>query len=72
MDYSDALKFAGGTQVALARLLGINQSAVSRWGKVVPPHYQFHLHVLSRGSLRVDPKLLPQDMQWTPEELRQP
>lgn len=58
MTYDDVIaRF--GTQVRLASVLGITQSTVSSWGKVVPPRYQFQLEVLTHGELKADAALLP-------------
>lgn len=65
MTYTEALQRFGGTQVKLARTLGITQATVSAWKGKVPPHYQFQIEVLSGGALKVDPELIP-------EELRRP
>lgn len=59
MDYQSALRFFGGTQAALATALGITQPTVSEWKGVIPKAYQFQIHVLSDGKLKVDPEHLP-------------
>lgn len=62
MTYEQALRHFGGTQVALAAALGITQPTVSGWKKRIPAPYQFQIEVLSRGQLRVDPELLPEEL----------
>lgn len=62
MTFDQALAWAGGTQVALAAKLGVYQSAVSRWKRTIPPHYQFQIQVLSGGALTVDPELIPEGL----------
>lgn len=59
MTYKDALEHFGGTQVRLAKALGVGQPVISHWKGVIPPHYQFRIEVLSDRKLRVDPELLP-------------
>jgi hypothetical protein len=61
MTYQDALKHFGGTQVALAKALGITQPTVSSWRGVIPAAYQFQLEVLSDRALRVDRGLIPSE-----------
>lgn len=56
MTYQDALDFFG-TQVKLATALGIQQPAVSSWGKVIPERYQYQLEIITDGRLRADPEL---------------
>lgn len=43
-----------GTQIALAKALGITQPTISAWGRTVPPRYQYQLEVISGGELRAD------------------
>lgn len=57
MTFDQALSFAGGTQTALAEMLGLTQSAVSQWDRVVPARYQYQLEVISGGKLLADPEL---------------
>lgn len=54
MTYQDALKWAGGTQELLAAKLGIDQSSVSHWGKVIPKFRQLQIEALSKRKLRAD------------------
>lgn len=53
---SDAVEFFK-TQTAVAAALGISDAAVSKWGEVVPEGSAYKLQVITRGKLRVDPKL---------------
>jgi hypothetical protein len=48
-----------GTQARLASILGITQSTVSLWKKVVPARYQFQIEVLTHGELKADRALIP-------------
>lgn len=57
MTYADVLTHFG-TQVAIARALGITQPTVSAWRGTVPARYQYQIAVLTRGALRVDEGLL--------------
>jgi hypothetical protein len=54
MTTDEALKWAGGTQGALAAKLGISQPSVSGWGDRPPALRQLQLEVLSAGALRAD------------------
>lgn len=56
MTYHDAIEHFG-TQVKLARALGISQPTVSCWRGVVPAQYQYQLEVITRGRLRADDEL---------------
>ena len=47
-----------GTQVKLARALGIRQSSVSEWGEYPPALRQLQLHQISKGRLKPEPGLL--------------
>lgn len=58
MTYSDVISHFG-TQVAIAKALGITQSTVSGWGGVVPPKYQYQLEVITEGAMRADDDLRP-------------
>ena len=62
MTYTEALQWGGGTQVKMARILGVTQATVSAWKGTVPPHYQFQIQVLSNGALTVDPELIPEEL----------
>lgn len=57
MTYNEAIRHFGGTQTKLAAALGIKQSAVSLWGRVIPKHYQYQIEVITGGALLVDPDL---------------
>ena len=51
-----------GTQTKLAAALGITQSTVSCWGRVVPRAYQYQIEVITDRKLLADPELrLPAD-----------
>lgn len=56
MTYEQAIAHYG-TQVNLAAALGIKQPAVSQWGRVIPPSYQYQLEVITGGKLRADSQL---------------
>ena len=43
-----------GTQVQLAKALGITQAAVSKWPEQVPLLRQYELERLTGGALKVD------------------
>lgn len=60
MNIQQAITFAGGTQTALARLLGVSQPAVAHWKArgAVPPLQQLRLAQISgaqaaRGCARI-------------------
>lgn len=42
------------TQVAIARALGITQSAVSQWGDRPPMLRQYQIEIVTQGGLRAD------------------
>ncbi|MGI0120171.1 Cro/CI family transcriptional regulator [Zooshikella sp. RANM57] len=50
---TEAINFFG-TQVALANLLGISQSAVSKWGNRVPTSRAYQLQVITNGALKAE------------------
>lgn len=54
MTTDEALKWAGGTQVALAGKLGISQPSVAAWGERPPALRQLQLEALSGGTLKAD------------------
>ncbi len=56
MTYDEAMAHFG-TQTQLAQALGITQPAVSLWGRVIPPAYQYQLEIITGGLLMVDPDL---------------
>lgn len=45
------------TLSALAQALGVTLQAVSQWGTLVPESSAYKLESITRGKLRVDPKL---------------
>lgn len=58
-----------GTQQGIAGALGLTQPTISAWGKVIPPHYQYQLEIITAGALKVDEELRwPRDR--TPAESR--
>lgn len=59
MTYTDVLAHYG-TQVAIAKALGITQSTVSAWGGIVPAKYQYQLEVITEGAMRADDQLRTQ------------
>lgn len=54
MTKDQAIKWGGGTQVALAAKLGINQGSVSAWGEYPPPLQQLRIEALSKGALKAE------------------
>jgi DNA-binding transcriptional regulator YdaS (Cro superfamily) len=48
-----------GSQIAVARALGITKGAVSLWGNVVPEGSAYKLESVTGGALKVDPTLYP-------------
>lgn len=54
MRKSDAVRYFG-TEYRVAKALGINQSAVSRWTTYVPLIRAMQIERLSGGKLRADP-----------------
>lgn len=44
-----------GSQAAVARALGIQKAAVSKWGDRIPPFQASRLHQKTRGVLKYDP-----------------
>ncbi len=54
MEFSDVLRHFKGSQVAIARALGITEQAVSRWGRLnrVPMGRQYELQLLTGGTLK--------------------
>lgn len=55
MTKDEAIKELGGTQEALAKLLGIQQGSVSLWGAYPPPLRQLQIEALTGGKLRAEP-----------------
>lgn len=58
MKTSDAIKWAGGSQVALAARLGITQPSIAGWGEYPPPYRQLQIAILSMGALTAEPEAL--------------
>jgi DNA-binding transcriptional regulator Cro len=56
MTYEQVLALYG-TQTQIAAALGISQGTVSMWKKVVPPHYQYQLEIITNRILLVDDEL---------------
>jgi DNA-binding transcriptional regulator YdaS (Cro superfamily) len=54
MKTKDAIRYFG-TQDALAKALGIKQSAVGQWPERVPELRQLQLELLTKGELKADP-----------------
>ena len=54
MKVSDALTHFG-TKANLAKALGIDRSAVTLWGEVIPKGRQYELQVLTKGKLKAEP-----------------
>lgn len=53
---SDAIKFYG-TRIKVARAAGVDPSAVSQWGELVPEGRAMRLQEASGGALHYDPKV---------------
>lgn len=45
-----------GSQVAVARAVGVNQAAVAQWGEAPPPLRQLQIEVLTGGALKAGPE----------------
>lgn len=54
MTTDDAIRWAGGTQAALAGKLGIQQPSVAAWGHRPPALRQLQIELLSKRKLRAD------------------
>jgi DNA-binding transcriptional regulator YdaS (Cro superfamily) len=54
MTTDEAIKWGGGTQVALAERLGISQPSVAGWGERPPALRQLQIESLSSGELKAD------------------
>lgn len=48
-----------GTKTAIAHALGVRKSTITEWGSLVPRGRAFELVALTKGVLRVNPKLYP-------------
>lgn len=46
-----------GSMAAAGRAMGISKSAVSQWPELVPELWAYKIQVLTKGALRLDPKL---------------
>lgn len=53
MKKAQATKYFG-SQVALARALGIGKSSVSEWGDTIPLLRQCQIEVITSGKLKAD------------------
>jgi transcriptional repressor of cell division inhibition gene dicB len=60
MKKSDVIDHFGGSQIKVAKALGITKSAVSQWKEVIPEGAAYKLQVMTAGVLRVDPALYPE------------
>lgn len=58
----DAINFFGNKS-NLARAAGVDRSAVSQWGKLVPEGRAMRLHNASNGVLTYDPTIYDQHKQ---------
>ena len=58
MTTDQAIKWAGGTQLALAKRLGIKQPSIAEWGEHPPALRQLQIQRLSRGKLKAQDGLL--------------
>lgn len=58
MTRSEALRHFG-TQVELARVLGITQASVAGWGESIPRLRQIQIEVITSGELQADPSCWP-------------
>jgi transcriptional repressor of cell division inhibition gene dicB len=56
MRKADAIKHYT-TEQGVANALGITRQAVSKWPDVIPPQRAIELEMISKGALRVMPKL---------------
>jgi len=51
---ADVLAHFGGTQVSVAKAIGITKSAVNQWDKRVPLKMALRLQHVTNGALRVN------------------
>ena len=65
----DAVKFFGN-KTKLARAAGVDLSAVSQWGKLVPEARAARLQIASDGVLIYDPAVYDQHKQSRKEVLK--
>jgi transcriptional regulator with XRE-family HTH domain len=66
MKKQTVIEHFGGSQVDVAKALGISKSAVSQWDEVIPEGVAYKLQVMTAGVLRVDPAMYAKDV--TPPE----
>ena len=59
MTKDEAIKELGGTQEALAKRLGIQQSSVSLWETYPPRLRQLQIEALTGGKLKAEPDCVP-------------
>lgn len=57
MRKTDVIRYFGGSQVAVARALGMTKSAVSQWPDLVPLKSALRAQAASKGELSVDMSL---------------
>lgn len=57
MTKQEAIEFFG-SQVSLAKAVGINQSSVAEWGSYPPELRQLQIQRLSGGRLRAEPEVI--------------
>jgi hypothetical protein len=60
MTKSEAIEWAGGTQVLLAERLGLKQPSIASWGDVPPQLRQIQIEMLSGGTLKAEPSCYSQ------------
>jgi len=46
-----------GTQVKLAKVLGISQASISNWNEIIPEKQAFRLEKITCGTLQYDSEL---------------
>lgn len=46
-----------GSAVAAADALGVTKQAVNGWGEIIPEGMAYKAQVLTKGKLKVDPKI---------------
>ncbi len=47
-----------GTQVKLAKVLGISQASISNWSEIIPEKQAFKLEKATDGKLQYDPNFI--------------
>lgn len=50
--FDQVVEHFGGTQMALAKALGVTHSAISQWEGVIPESRAFEIEVLSAGKFK--------------------